>query len=90
MSEQNGAQEVTIPRALKGIFHEDVVHLVQVQRGEHNSPFIISREKFHPVGAPRQRSDGAFMEANDIKTPQLHRDRQKAVRSIMTESAGPD
>lgn len=46
-------------------------YLVQVQRWENHSSLIISREQFHPIGAPRQRCDGTLMEANDIKASQL-------------------
>lgn len=56
-------------------------HLVQVQRWENHPSLIISREQFHPIGAPCQRCDGALMEANHIKSPQL--EIQKKRESMM-------
>lgn len=52
-------------------------HLVQVQRWENHTSLIISREQFHPIGAPRQRCDGTLMEANYIKTSQLEIQRKR-------------
>lgn len=52
-------------------------HLVQVQRWENHTSLIISREQFHPIGAPRQRCDGTLMEANYIKPSQLQIQRKR-------------
>lgn len=56
-------------------------HLVQVQNREHHPAPVVSGEKLHPVGAPGQRRDGAFVEASDVKTPELQR-KQTAVLKL--------
>lgn len=62
-------------------------HLVQVQRGENHTSLIIPREQFHPIGTPRQRCDGALMDANYIETSQLEIQRKRENMMVWKNSA---
>lgn len=44
-------------------------NLVKVQIRMNDLPPVISREQLHPIGAPSQGSDAAFVNAKYIKPP---------------------
>lgn len=63
-------------------------YLVQVQRGIDNPPSVVSREQFHPVGAPRQGCDAVFVNPSDVKSPELGGNRQSHQRKEGSARAG--